>query len=120
MERDIQPFMGYQWYTIEGDVVTVGLSEEGLDEFEKAHSADFPPEEAEVEAEEVCGNIETDEGPLDIYSPVSGNLIEVNPMVLDNPQLIQEDCYGEGWLFRVEAENINDLEVGQYGAEEVE
>ncbi|MEZ0391073.1 MAG: glycine cleavage system protein H, partial [Pseudobdellovibrionaceae bacterium] len=50
------------------------------------------------------GSLETDEGPLDIYSPVAGNVVEVNNTVLEDPTLIQDDPY-DAWLFKVESED---------------
>ena len=67
-------------------------------------------EKNEVVADEICGELETEEGPLNIYCPVDGKVIEINAAVLENPSLIQEDSFGDGWLIRVEASNPDELE----------
>ena len=91
------------WIQEEDWIITIGINEEGLADFEEITSVDLPAEHDKVEADEVCGTVETDDGPLDIYSPVSGTVIEVNAAVIDDPSLIQEDPFEEGWLIRVEA-----------------
>jgi glycine cleavage system H protein len=101
--NDVRNFMGYMWIQEEDGIITIGINEEGLADFDEITSVDLPAEHDKVEADEVCGTVETDDGPLDIYSPVSGTVIEVNSAVIDDPSLIQEDNFEEGWLIRVEA-----------------
>lgn len=101
--NDVRNFMGYMWIQEEDGIITIGINEEGLADFEEITSVDLPAESDKVEADEVCGTVETDDGPLDIYSPVSGTVLEVNSAVIDDPTLIQEDPFEEGWLIRVEA-----------------
>ena len=102
MSDNIRNFMGYMWVQQEDGVVTIGINEDGLEDFEEITSIELPAENEKVEADVVLGTIETDDGPLDIYSPVDGTVIEVNSQVLEDPSLIQEDPYEEGWLIRIE------------------
>ena len=108
--NDVRSFMGYLWVQNEDGVITIGINEDGLADFDEITSVDLPAEQDKVEAEEVCGTVETDDGPLDIYSPVSGTVIEINSAVIDDPSLIQEDPYEEGWLIRIEASEDLDEE----------
>ena len=107
---DVKNFMGYLWVRDEDGVLTIGLTEEALEDFSEIHSIELPQEQEKLEGEEVCGTIETDDGPLDIYAPVSGVVLEVNTQVVDDPSLIFEDPYEEGWLLRMEAEEPLDEE----------
>ncbi|MFZ4404103.1 MAG: glycine cleavage system protein H [Pseudobdellovibrionaceae bacterium] len=100
---DVKNFMGYMWVREEDGILTIGLNEEGLQDFSEIVSIELPQEQEKVEAEVACGTIETDDGPLDIYSPVTGTVLEINTAVIDEPRLIQEDPYEEGWLIRIEA-----------------
>ena len=104
MKNDVRNFMGYLWVQEEDGVLTIGINEDGLEDFEEISSIELPPEGEKVESDMVIGTIETDDGPLDIYSPVSGAVLEVNSQVLEDPSLIQEDPYEEGWLLKIEAE----------------
>ncbi len=101
---DVRNFMGYLWVQEEDGVITIGINEEGLQDFEEISSVELPSEQERIEADVVIGTIETDDGPLDIYSPVSGTVVEINQQVIDDPSLIQEDPFEEGWLVRIEAE----------------
>jgi glycine cleavage system H protein len=103
MSEDTIDFMGYMWIQKEDGVVTVGINEEGLQDFDEITSIELPSENDKVEADTVIGTIETDDGPLDIYSPVNGTVLEVNPQVLESPSLIQDDPFEEGWLIRIES-----------------
>jgi glycine cleavage system H protein len=108
--NDVRNFMGYMWIQEEDGIITIGINEEGLADFDEITSVDLPAEHDKVEADEVCGTVETDDGPMDIYSPVSGTVIEVNAAVIDDPSLIQEDPFEEGRLIRVEATEALDEE----------
>ncbi len=105
MSSELKNFMGYMWLLEEDGVITIGINEEGLADFEEISSIELPSEGDKVESDVVIGTIETDDGPLDIYSPVDGSVLEINTAVIENPALIQEDCYDEGWLIRIEAED---------------
>lgn len=101
---DVRNFMGYLWIRQEDGIITIGINEDGLEDFEEISSVELPAEQEKVDADVVIGTLETDDGPLDIYSPVSGTVIEVNSQVIDEPSIIMEDPYEEGWLIRLEAD----------------
>lgn len=103
MAGDIKNFNHHMWYQESDGIITIGINEEGLADITEINSIDLPPEQEKVEEDVAIGTIETDDGPLDIYVPVEGTVIEVNVQVLEDPSLIQEDPYEEGWLLRIEA-----------------
>lgn len=102
MAEQYKTFMQLFWFQREGSVYTVGLNEDGLEGFETIDSLELPAENEVTEAEVVCGSLETDTGQIDIYTPVSGTIIEINNTVLEDPSLIQDDPY-DAWLFKVES-----------------
>ncbi|MGE3973665.1 MAG: glycine cleavage system protein H [Bdellovibrionales bacterium] len=108
-EEDFIPYAEYEWITVNDSVLTIGITEEGLDELSEITSAELPTENTVVDADEVCGELDTRDGPLHLYVPVRGNVIEVNASVIENPELISEDPMGDGWLIRVEAESPQEL-----------
>ena len=108
MSEDTVDFMGYMWIQ----------KEEGLQDFDEITSIELPSENDKVEADTVIGTIETDDGPLDIYSPVNGTVLEVNPQVLESPSLIQEDPFEEGWLIRIESSDDLDEDEDDYDDED--
>src|SRR4051812_9604697 len=103
------PYMGHHWLTIEGEVITIGVMEEALEELDAIIKVDLPVENDSVEKDEICGELETKDGSLNIYAPVEGSVLEVNTAIADNPGLIHEDPYGEGWVLKIEAANADDI-----------
>lgn len=108
--KDLITFLGYMWVMVEDGVATIGINEAGLDEFSEISAVNLPAESEEVIPDEVCGELDTDQGPMNLYTPVEGIVLEVNEAVIENPSLIQEDNFGDGWLFRVEAKSASDLD----------
>lgn len=105
MNENLKIYMGNFWVQNENGTVTLGLTEETLADFDEILSFDFPEEEQAVEADEVCGTIETSDGPIDIYCPISGSVTEVNTTLMDDPSVLMEDPYGEGWLIKFSTED---------------
>ena len=104
MAEQYRTFMDYLWVQKEDNVYTIGLTEDALDEIESISSVDLPPESEVVESEVVLGSVETDNGPLDLYSPVSGTVVEINSTVVEDPSLIQDDPY-DAWLLKIESDD---------------
>lgn len=101
-------YMGSMWMQDEDGVITIGINEEALEDFDEISSIEISQEGEKVEAEAVVGTIETSDGPLDIYSPVDGVVLEVNSQVVEDPSIIMEDPYEEGWLIRIDSEGDAD------------
>lgn len=102
MSTDIKNFMGNFWVQTNNDVITIGINEETLNDFDDILSFDLPSEQDHVEADEVCGSLDTSDGPLDLYSPITGVVLEVNSAVIEDPSILFDDPYGEGWLLKIE------------------
>ena len=105
MKEQYRNFMGSFWFQKEDNIYTVGLNEDALDTFDEITSVDLPSDGEAIEHEVVCGSLETDEGPIDLYAPVSGTVVEVNNAVVEDPSLIQDDPY-DAWLFKIESEEV--------------
>jgi glycine cleavage system H protein len=103
-------YMGYEWITVEDGVVTIGLTEDAVNDLSDDLVLNLPEQDDVVASGKVCGDIESGNGNLNLYSPVSGTILEVNEAVLENPDLIQDDPNDEGWLFRVEADDPDKLD----------
>lgn len=103
MSNNIKNFNHHMWYQEEDGIITIGINDEGLAEISEITSVDLPQEQDKVEEDIAIGSIETDDGSLDIYAPVAGTVIEVNSNVIDDPDLIMDDPYEDGWLIRIES-----------------
>jgi glycine cleavage system H protein len=109
MLNDTIEFLGSHWALIDGDVVTIGVTEECVSQIDAIDSIDLPNENDNVEPNEIIGTLEAGDGSVNLYSPVTGKVIEVNEAVLDDPSLIEQDPTGEGWLFKVEADDTAEI-----------
>lgn len=109
MSDQYRNFMGYLWVQKEDNIYTIGINEEGLQDLTEINSIELPQENEEIEADVAIASLETDDGPLDIYSPVAGTVVELNTAVVEDPSLIHEDPY-DAWLIKVESEEDLDDE----------
>ncbi len=109
-QNKIITFMDNLWVSIEENVLTIGVLESGLEDATEIYHIDLPPENSEIEGEEICGEVHTDDGPLNLYSPVAGTVLEVNSSMIKNPKMLFEDSEGECWLFKIDASDEDDIE----------
>jgi glycine cleavage system H protein len=109
-------FMGTHWVVVEGNSLTIGLNEEGLDTIDEIDSVSLPSEGESFEADDICAELSTSDGPINVYTPVAGSVVEINSALADNPDLVKEDSFGEGWLFKIEASSDEELSEFVSGA----
>lgn len=117
MASDSIPYMGHHWIEINGDEITVGINDDAVNEIGDIKKVLLPDQGEEFEADDICGEIETSDGPMNLFSPVTGSVTEVNQAAVDDPNLILEDPYDEGWLYKVEAKDsaeVADLKGGTF------
>lgn len=101
---DLKFMKSHEWVRVEGDgKVTVGISDHAQELLGDLVYVDLPDVGDSVEAGNSCAVLESVKAASDIYAPVSGTIVEVNSALADKPETINEDAYGEGWLFVIEA-----------------
>ncbi|BCT74997.1 glycine cleavage system H protein [Sinomonas cyclohexanicum] len=92
----------HEWLDTAGTPAKIGVSQVAADALGDVVYLDLPEAGGTVTAGQTCGEIESTKSVSDLYSPVSGTVVEVNQEAIDNPALVNEDPYGAGWLFTVE------------------
>lgn len=102
MAGKIKNFNHNLWYSEEDGIITIGINEDGMEDITEINSIDLPPEQEKIDADTAFGTVESDDGTIDILSPFEGTIIEINSQVLDDPSILMEDPYEEGWLVRIE------------------
>src|SRR3990167_3723584 len=85
----------------EGDLLTIGITDHAQTMLGDLVYVELPQLEMNLSAGQECAVVESVKAAADIYSPVQGEVVEVNEDVIENPQLINEDPYGKGWILRV-------------------
>ena len=98
-----------EWAKADGDTVTVGITDYAQDQLGDIVYVEEAEVGKKVKKGEPVISIESVKTAADIHAPVSGEIVEANKEVVDNPSIINEDPYGKGWLFKIKMENEEDL-----------
>ena len=99
----------HEWIRIEGDIAYVGITDYAQEQLGDIVFVDIPTEGETLEKEEVFGTIEVVKTISDLFLPVSGEVLEQNEALADNPELVNKDPYGEGWLIKIKPNDVNDV-----------
>jgi glycine cleavage system H protein len=99
--EELQYTAEHEWTAIEGSTATVGITDHAQNALGDVVYVSIPGPGTKVTAGEPCGEVESTKSVSDLYSPVDGEVTEVNPEIEENPGLINSDPYGAGWLFKV-------------------
>jgi glycine cleavage system H protein len=104
----LQYTVEHEWL-IEGSPATVGITETAAEALGELVYVELPAVGDEVTAGAVCGEVESTKSVSELFSPVSGTVVEVNQAVIDDPALVGSDPYGAGWLMRVDVASTGPL-----------
>lgn len=106
----------HEWAKTEGDVVTVGISDYAQDALGDVVFVELPAVGRQVNAGEAVAVVESVKTASDIYAPVDGEVIEVNSALADQPELLNQEPYAGGWMFKIKASGSSDglLSAGEY------
>ncbi len=101
----------HEWVMVEGDTATVGVTEYAAHELGDVVFLDLPEVGREVNKGEPVGTIETVKAVEDLYTPISGEVVEVNQAVVDSPELVNNDPLDSGWLIKVKLADAGELDA---------
>ncbi|MGH8084097.1 MAG: glycine cleavage system protein GcvH [Lysobacter sp.] len=107
---DLKFLKSHEWTRVDGDgKVTVGISDHAQGLLGDLVYVELPNVGDRIEAGNACAVIESVKAASDIYAPVTGTVVEVNTALNDKPETINEDAYGDGWIFTLEIEEPEQL-----------
>ena len=95
----------HEWVRVEGDMAYIGITDFAQSELGEIVIVDITTEGETLAQEAVFGSIEAVKTVSDLFMPVGGEVLEVNPKLEDNPELVNSDPYGEGWMIKVKMTN---------------
>ena len=108
---DLKYSKEHEWVRSESDsVVVMGITEFAQDSLGDVVFVEIPDEDAELTQGEKMGEIESVKAVSDLYSPVSGKVIERNESLIDNPELVNEGPFEQGWMLKVEIKDCSELD----------
>ena len=100
----------HEWIRLEGEEAYVGITDYAQDQLGDIVFVDVPTEGETLEKGEAFGSIEVVKTVSDLFIPIGGEVVEVNPALEENPELVNKDPYGEGWLIRIKPTNVAEME----------
>ena len=106
---DLKYTKEHEWVRVEGDVIVMGVTDFAQKRLTDIVFVELPEAGKKVQQNKPCAVIESVKSVSDIFSPISGEIIEVNERLKDNPEIINNDPYKEGWIAKIRIENKNEL-----------
>ncbi len=101
----------HEWVLVEGDIATVGVSDHAQELLGDLVYVELPEQGSTISAGDSVAVIESVKAASDTYAPVSGEIVEVNSELEDSPEKINDDPYGDGWMYKVALEDPEEVEA---------
>lgn len=100
----------HEWVKVEGDIVTVGITDFAQGELGDIVYVEVETVDETLDAEEIFGTVEAVKTVSDLFLPVSGEIIEFNESLEDEPEKVNSDPYGDGWMIKIKCSDVSQLE----------
>src|SRR5579859_7147873 len=107
---DLRYTQEHEWARLDGKVATIGITKFAVDQLGDITMVDLPKEGEAITKGAVFGTVESVKAVSDLFAPVSGKVVTVNDPLNDTPEVVNEDCYDEGWMIQVEVSDAKELE----------
>lgn len=99
--KDLKYDTEHEWVKVDGDIATIGISDFAQDQLGEVVYVDLPAVGDEIIAGESFGEVESVKSVSELFSPLSGDIVEINETLGDAPETVNEDCYGDGWMIKI-------------------
>jgi len=106
---DLKYARTHEWVRVSGDTATIGITDHAQHELTDVVFVELPAAGRQVKAGEACAVVESVKTASDIYSPVSGEIIEVNPALSNRPELVNSSPYEQGWFYKIKLSQPSEL-----------
>ena len=100
----------HEWVAVDGDTIRVGITDYAQDALGDVVFVELPEVGAQVTAGSSFGEVESTKSVSDLYAPMSGEIVEVNGDLIDSPERINDDPYGDGWICRIKVSDSSQLD----------
>lgn len=108
--RELRYTKTHEWVRLEGKLATVGITDFAQEQLSDLTYVELPDVEDEVAALDEIAVVESVKAASDVYAPIDGVVVAVNEALTDNPELVNSDPYGNGWLFKIRPANPRDVD----------
>ena len=99
----------HEWVSVEGDVATVGITKHAAEMLGDVVFVELPEKGKSVEKEGQAGVVESTKAASDVYTPITGEITEINQTIVDDPSKVNKDPEGEAWFFKIKIKNKSEL-----------
>jgi glycine cleavage system H protein len=100
----------HEWVKIQGDIAYIGITDFAQRELGDIVYVDIDTADKEISREEVFGTVEAVKTVSDLFSPLSGKVLELNPVLESNPETVNSDPYGDGWMIKMSIDNKSEVD----------
>lgn len=107
---DVKYTKDHEWAQLDGDIVTIGLSDYAQDQLGEIVFVELPEVGDTFSKGDEFGSVESVKAVSEVYIPISGEIIETNGALEDAPELVNEDCYEGGWIIRIKPSDLSELD----------
>tara|TARA_B100000029_G_scaffold49431_1_gene45110 strand:- start:1330 stop:1710 length:381 start_codon:yes stop_codon:yes gene_type:complete len=100
----------HEWIKLDGEVATIGITKHATEMLGDIVFVELPEKESNVEKDGTAGVVESTKAASDVYTPVSGEVVDTNQTIVDDPSKINDDPEGAAWFFKLKIKNISELD----------
>ena len=100
----------HEWISLENNIATIGITDFAQGELGDIVFVDIASKGKALSAEEVFGSVEAVKTVSDLFLPIAGTINEINPLLESQPELVNSDPYGQGWMVKMTVDNVDDFE----------
>ncbi len=108
---DIKYSKEHEWLKLDGDVATIGITKHATEMLGDIVFAELPEKGSSVDKDGTAGVVESTKAASDVYTPVSGEVIDANQIIVDDPSKINADPEGEAWFFKLKIKDVKELDT---------
>jgi len=107
---DVKFSKEHEWIKLEGEVATIGITKHAAEMLGDIVFVELPEKGSNIEKDGTAGVVESTKAASDVYTPVSGELIDINQSIVDDPSKINADPEGDAWLFKLKMKDKNEMD----------
>jgi glycine cleavage system H protein len=111
LPEDVKYTKDHEWAKAEGDTVTIGINDYAQDQLGEIVFVEMPAVGDSFSAEDEFGSVESVKAVSEMYMPISGEVVAVNEDLEDAPEKVNEDCYQSGWIIKVKASDLSEMDA---------
>jgi glycine cleavage system H protein len=108
--KDLKYSKEHEWVKVDGDTATIGITDYAQGELGDVVFVELPETGEEFKQMDAFGTIEAVKAVSELYTPVSGEIVEINDKLEDEAGLVNQDCYGDGWMIKIKLSNPSELD----------